>query len=52
MVRAVLLESNQHVNKWCGAAETLAEVYRYKLHSELDNTSTHFSWYGQSPIIH
>ena len=51
MVRSVLLENNQHENKWCYAAETSTEVYRCKLHSELDNASPHFAWDGKNPSI-
>ena len=28
MIRAGLLDSNQHANKWCCASETSAEVHR------------------------
>ena len=48
MVREVLLDSNQH-KKWYCKAETSAEVYRYKIHSTLDNTSPHLAWYGKVP---
>ena len=37
MVRSGPLESNQHANKWCCASDTLSEVRRFKIHSELEN---------------
>ena len=40
-----------HKNFFC-AAETSAEVYMCRLYSALDNTSNHFSWYGNKSIIH
>ena len=52
MVRAVILYSNQHANKWCCAAETSAEFHRWKIHSGLDNTSPHFEWYSKINSIH
>ena len=52
VVRSGLLGINQHEKKWCRAAETSDEVYRCKIHSELDNTSPHFSRYGKRPSIH
>ena len=52
MVRAGLLGINQHENKWCYEAETSSEFHRCKLPSVLHNTSPHFAWYGQNPIIH
>ena len=42
MVREYLIVSIQHENKWCCSAEIPAEVYRFKLNSSLDKTSTHF----------
>ena len=44
MVRESLLDINQHENKWCGAAETPAELYIGKLQSVLDNP--HLTFYG------
>ena len=52
MVRVVLLDSNQHEIKWWCDSETTAEVYICKIHSELDKTSHHFSWYGENTRIH
>ena len=52
MLRSGLLESNQHANKWCCAADTSAEFHRCKIHSALDNKSPQFSWYGKKPGIH
>ena len=52
MVRAGLLDSNKHENKWCCAAETSAEVHRFRIHSALDNISTYFECYGKKPSIH
>ena len=49
MVRAGLIESNQHENQLGCAEETPDEVYRFKIHSKWDNTSPHFAWYGKSP---
>ena len=51
MVIEGILVSNQHGNKWCCEEKTLAEVYRYKLHSALDNTSTHFACYEKFPEL-
>ena len=51
MVRAGLLESNQNENKWCCAAETSEEVHIFKIHSALDHTSPHFSWYDKNSSI-
>ena len=36
MVRAGLLDSNQHENKWCCASETSEEVYICKIHSAVE----------------
>ena len=52
MFRAGLIDSNQHENKWCCAAETSAEVYIFKLHISLHNNSPHFAWYDKKPRIH
>ena len=52
MVREGLLDSNQHENKWCCAAETSAQVRICRIHSDLDNISPHFEWYGKNPSIH
>ena len=52
MVRAALLDSNQHENKWCCAAEISAEIHGCIIHSDLDDISPHFLWYGKEPSIH
>ena len=52
MVKAALLVSNQHESKWCCASEISAEFHRCRIHSALDNISTHFAWYGKNPSIH
>ena len=52
MVRAALLVSNHHENKWCCEAETSSEVHRCIINSALENISPHFSWNGKKPIIH
>ena len=52
MVISGLIDSDQHANKWCCTAETSSEVHRCKLRSVLENTLSHFEWYGQNPIIH
>ena len=52
MLRTGLLESNHNEKKWWCEAETPAEFHRFKLHTELDNTSPQFAWYGQNPSIH
>ena len=52
MVIVGLLYSNKHTNKWYFAAEISVEVHICKLHSALDKTSPHFSWYGQNPSVH
>ena len=51
MVRAALLDSNQHENKWCCAAEISAESHRFRINSALDNISPHFAWYGKNTSI-
>ena len=51
MVREGLIGSNKHKNEWCCAEETSNEVYRYKTHSALDNTSPNFAWYGKCPLF-
>ena len=51
IVILVILNSNQHENKWICEAETSDEVYICKIHSGLDNKFPHFTWYGKSPII-
>ena len=51
IVRASLIYSNQYAKKWRCAAETSAEVYRFKIHNALDNTSPRFSWYVKRPNI-
>ena len=52
MVRTGLLDSNQHENKWCCAAEISAEVHIFIIHSALYNISHHFAWYGKNNSIH
>ena len=52
MVRAVILEINQHENKWWCVDEKSAEVYRCKIYSSMYNTSPHFTWYVNHPSIH
>ena len=39
MVRAGIIDSNQHENKWFCVEETSAKVYRLKLQSVLENTT-------------
>ena len=51
MVRAGLLNNNQHENKRCFASETSAEAYIYKLNSSLVNLRPHFTWYEKKPSI-
>ena len=51
MVRIGLLDNNHH-KKWCCTAEITEEVYRCKLHSELDNSSPNFPGYVKKPRIH
>ena len=43
MVISGLIDSNQHENKCCCAAEKPAEVHIYIIHSALDNTFPHFA---------
>ena len=50
MVSAGIVNSNQYEKWWC-AADTSAEEYRYKIHSALENKSTHFAWYVKMPRI-
>ena len=50
MVRSGLLDSNQR-EKCCFAADKSSDIYRYKLHSALDNKSPHLAWYGKNLII-
>ena len=52
MVRSGLLDSNKNEKKWSCAVETSVQVHRCRMHSALDNISTHFSWYGKKPKIH
>ena len=52
MFIAGLLVSNRHKNKWCCAAKTPTEVYRYNFHSALDSTLPRFALYGKNPRIH
>ena len=49
MVRAGILFRSQHENKWCCAAETPEEAYRFNIHSSFYSTSPQFSWYGKNP---
>ena len=51
MVVAGLLGSNKYENKWYYAADTSAEVHRCRIHSDLDNVSPQFPWYGQKTSI-
>ena len=51
MVRSFLIDSNKH-EKWCFAAEISAKLYRFQIHSEIDNTSPLFAWYLKMPSIH
>ena len=51
MLRADLLDSNHH-KEWCYAEETPEEVHRCRIHSALENISSHFAWYGKKLIIH
>ena len=51
MVISGLLDRNQQGKKWCCVEETSAELYRWKIHSALDNISPNFSWYGINPSI-
>ena len=46
MVRAGILDNNQHENKLCCAVETPVELYR------LDKKMPHFAWYGKNISIH
>ena len=52
MVSKALLDSDQHENKWCCAAEISAEVHRRRMYSALENISPHFAWYVRNPRIH
>ena len=52
ILKEIILDSTQHEKKWCCESETPAEVYRCKIHSELDNISHNFSWYGRNISIH
>ena len=52
MIIEGLIYSNQHENKWCFAAKKTAGVYRFKLHSVLDNTSPNFFMVRKNTIIH
>ena len=51
MVRAGLIDINQHANKWCCAEEKSSKVCGFKLHISIDNTSPHFSFYSHNPSI-
>ena len=52
IVKEGLLDNNQHLYTWCCEVDISKEVHTWKLHSELDNTSPHFAWYGEKPRIH
>ena len=52
MVRAGLLDGNQHENKCLCASKKSADFSRCIIHSYIDNISPHFEWYGGKPIIH
>ena len=52
MVRAGLLDMNQHKKQWCCAEETPAEFHRRRIKIALDNISPQFACYGKKPIIH
>ena len=52
MVRLLLLDINQHENKWCCTAETPAGFYRCKIQSALDDALPHFAWYRKRPRIY
>ena len=47
MVRADLLDTNQHEHKCCCGVEISAEVHRCRINSALGNISPHFSWHGK-----
>ena len=52
MLREGIIDINQHENKWCCESETPDELYICKIHSELDNISPNFLWYGKNISIH
>ena len=52
MIWSDLLNSNQHENNWYCESETSSEVYRWKIHSVLENESPHFSCYAKRTRIY
>ena len=51
IIRVGLIDGNQNEKKWFYAAETSNVLYRWIIHSALDNTSSRFVWYRNNPII-
>ena len=51
IVILVILNSNQHENKWICEAETSDEVYICKIHSGLDNKFPHFTCMVKVPLF-
>ena len=52
MVRASIIDSNNHENKLCCAAETSAYVHICRMKSDMDNIPPYSTWYGKKPSIH
>jgi len=50
MTRALYFNTGHSPDKWCYAAETAADVYRFTLHSAT-NMSPYEAWYGVKPNI-
>ena len=46
-----LLQSNQHENIWCCAADTSGELHRCRMHSALWNTSPQLTLHGMVKSI-
>jgi hypothetical protein len=50
MVHALYFNAGHSPDKWCYAAETTADIYRFTLHSALD-MSPYEAWYNVKPRI-
>jgi len=51
MTRALYFNAGHSPDKWCYAAETAADIYRFTLHSAL-GMSPYEAWYHKKPSIH
>jgi hypothetical protein len=51
LTRALYFNAGHSPDKWCYAAETAADIYRFTLHSAL-GISPYEAWYGIKPSMH